>query len=62
MYRWADGITQARVYLFVVGPQVHRMHLWRLPEQRDQNFAQGFSVLDRLVAGYDEFPLPVRMA
>ena len=43
------------------------MHLPRLPEHRDRNFAQSFSVLDRLFAsyyapGYDEVPRPVRMA
>jgi hypothetical protein len=42
------------------------MHLSRLPEHRDRNFAQSFSVLDRLFAsyyapGYDGFPRPVWM-
>ena len=52
--------------MFAVGPQAHRTHLSRLPGHHDRDFAQSFSVLDRLFAGYyalgyDEFPRPVWM-
>ncbi len=46
---------------WVISPQIHRIHHSRLPEHRDQNFAQYFPVIDRIFGTYyypqrDEFP------
>jgi sterol desaturase/sphingolipid hydroxylase (fatty acid hydroxylase superfamily) len=37
---------------FICGPQVHRIHHSRLPEHQDRNFAQIFTIYDRIFGTY----------